>query len=198
MLNTVFDDDVIIVIAIGIDSIGNFNAVHIKLSTLWTPTITDIGSDIDDLEGSKKSILYAFLQAIGINGIAKVVNVGNVFSFFRCGCHTNLCGGFEIFQNHAPAAFFLCGASMTLIYNDQVEEVRLEQLAEMFFALVTNQLLIQRKINLMRGDGAGIIFAYVDFVCNLFEGSKVLLNRLIHKDITVSKIQNFTLHTALE
>lgn len=50
----------------------------------------------------------------------------------------------------------------------------------------------------MRGDGAGVIFAYVDFMGDLLQRGKVLLDRLIHKNITVSKVQYLSRHAALQ
>ena len=68
----------------------------------------------------------------------------------------------------------------------------------MFFTFVANQLLIQLEIHLVRSNGAGIIFTDVNFVCNLLQRRKGLLDRLLHENAAVSKVQNLTLHTALQ
>ena len=87
---------------------------------------------------------------------------------------------------------------MTLVHNNQVKEIRLEQLAEMFFPLVANQLLVQGEIDLMRCNGAGISSSGVNFMNDLFQRSKVLLNGLVYKNIAVSEVQDLALHTALQ
>ena len=68
----------------------------------------------------------------------------------------------------------------------------------MFLVIVTNQLLIQRKIHLMGSNGAFIIFGHIDLVNYFFQRSKILLNRLIHQNITVSKIQNLSFQSTLQ
>ena len=68
----------------------------------------------------------------------------------------------------------------------------------MFLVIVTNQLLIQRKIYLMGSNGTLIILGNINFMNNLFQRSKVLLNGLIHKNITVSKVKYLSLQAALQ
>ena len=40
---------------------------------------------------------------------------------------------------------------MTLIHDDEIEKVGLEELAEMLLAFITDELLVQREVNLMGG-----------------------------------------------
>ena len=87
---------------------------------------------------------------------------------------------------------------MTLIHNHEVKEVRRKKISEVFLIIVTHQLLIQREIDLMRGNGTFIVFRGVDLMNHLFQRCKILLNGLIHKDITVSQIENLFLHIALK
>ena len=163
-----------------------------------TPAIPDVGSNVDNLERCKESILHAFLQTVGIDGISKVIDIGDVLGLLRCSSHTDLGCGFEIFQNQAPAAFLFGGSSVTLIDDNQVKEIRLEKLAEMFFALIPNELLIQREIDLMRSNGTGIILGNIYLVYDLFQWSKILLDRLVYQYITVGKVKNLPFHFALE
>ena len=87
---------------------------------------------------------------------------------------------------------------MALVYDNQVEEVGGKQFAEMLLVIVTHQLLIQGEVHLMRGNGAFIVFRHIDFMSHFFQRGKILLDRLIHQNITVSKIKDFSFHTALQ
>ena len=87
---------------------------------------------------------------------------------------------------------------MTLVHDNQVEEVRREQLAEMLLVIVAHQLLIQREVNLVGRDGAFVIHRHVDFVGNLLQRGKVLLDGLVHQNVPVRQIQDFSLHAALQ
>ena len=87
---------------------------------------------------------------------------------------------------------------MAFVHNDQVKKVGRKEFAEMLLIIVSNQLLIQRKVHLMRGDGAFIISGYVDLVNYFFQRGKILLNGLIYKDVSIRKIQHLALHSALK
>ena len=87
---------------------------------------------------------------------------------------------------------------MTLVHNDQIEEIRREQLAEVFLIIVTHQLLIQGEVHLVGCDGALIVLGNVDLVRHLLQRREVLLNRLIHQDVAVSQVKNLALQAALQ
>lgn len=57
LLDTILNDDVVVIVAVGIDAIFNDITVDITLSFARTPAIANIGDDIDDLEGREKAIL---------------------------------------------------------------------------------------------------------------------------------------------
>ena len=77
---------------------------------------------------------------------------------------------------------------MTLVNDDEVEEIRLE-CTERFFVLIPGQLLIEGQIQLV---GAIQLFA-LDFCHDLCKRLEVLLHGLVNEDIAVSKEQNFFL-----
>lgn len=88
---------------------------------------------------------------------------------------------------------------MTLIYDDKVKEILMEQLGKtadgfvfIAFALIilpVCQLLIQREIDLIGGDGYRIILGKIDFMNRFRQRCKILLNRLINKNVSVSKVK---------
>ena len=196
-MNAIFDNDIIIVVAVGINTIFNFITVNISLSFARTPAITNIGHNIDNFERCKEAIFDALFQTVHIDRLAKVTQVRDILGFLRSCGHTDLGSRVEIFQNSTPTAFLFRRSTMTLIHDNEVKEIRCKQFAEMFLVIVTNQLLIQRKIYLMGSNGTLIILGNINFMNNLFQRSKVLLNGLIHKNITVSKVKYLSLQAAL-
>lgn len=69
---------------------------------------------------------------------------------------------------------------VTLVHDDEVEEVRCKQLAEMLLVIIAHQLLVQGEIHLVGDDGTFIVLGYIDFVGDLFQRGKILLDGLIH------------------
>ena len=163
-----------------------------------TPTFSNVGHNVNDLERCKEAILNAFFQAVCINWLPKVAEIGDVFGFLGRSGHTNLRCRLEIFQNSAPAAFFFGRTSVALIYNDQIKEIRRKQLTEMFLIIITHQLLIKGKIHLVRSDGSFVILCNVNFVRHFFQRGKVLLDGLIYQNIPVCQIENLSLQSALQ
>ena len=126
------------------------------------------------------------------------MDVGDILSLLGRSGHTDLGSRLEVFQDQTPTALFLCRSSVTLIYDDEIEKVRLEQLAEMLLTFITDELLVQGEVNLMGGDGTGIVFTDVDLMGDLFQRGKILLDRLIDQNIAVCKVEDLTLHPALK
>ena len=61
LLHPILNNDVVIIITIGVNAVWNLHTVYIQLTTLRMPTVTDIRHNIDDFEGRKETILHAFL-----------------------------------------------------------------------------------------------------------------------------------------
>ena len=69
-----------------IDTIFNFVARNITLTFIRSPFITNISGDVDDLKRRKESVFNAFFQAISIDWITKVCNVGKNLGLSRILC----------------------------------------------------------------------------------------------------------------
>ena len=200
-------DNVVVVVAVGVDSVLNFVAVNIALPLARTPALTDVGHNIDDLERRKETVLDALFQAVCINRLTEIIYIGNVLCFFGRRGHADLrCRG-KVFQNFAPVALLFRRTTVTFINNNQVEEIRAEQLRQLckcifiFFFLivvVARKLLIQREIDLIRGNRARVIFGKVHLMNDFLQRGKVLLNRLVNKVVAVSQVQDFLLHAAFQ
>src|SRR5699024_3900674 len=118
--DTVHYDDVVVVVAVGIDAVGDLIAVDVQLPLLGPPALPNVGHDVDDLERRKKAVLDAFFQTVGIDRLAKIAEVGDVLGFLGGGGHADLHSIRKIFQHPPPAALLLARSSVTLVYDDQV------------------------------------------------------------------------------
>ena len=56
LLDAVLNDAIIVVIAVGVDPVGDLHPVDVLLSLARTPAFPDVRHDIDDLEGRKMCI----------------------------------------------------------------------------------------------------------------------------------------------
>ena len=77
---------------------------------------------LDDLIGRKKAVLNALLERVGVNRLAEIVDVGDVFGFLRRRGEADLGGGGKVFKNLTPGGVISCAATVALINNDEVEE----------------------------------------------------------------------------
>ena len=204
-LRAVFDDDVVIEIAVGVDPILNRIALLVQLTGKRPPAFIDVGVNIDHLEGCQEAILDAFLQAVNVDRFPEVIDVGNVFGFLRrCG-HTDLDCGTEILQDLSPVAVLLGGTAVTLVHDDQVKEIRTEkrrQTADRIvlfpFIIPVRKLMVQREIDLMGSDGCRIILGEIDLMDRFLQRSEVLLDGLVHKDVSVRQIKHFPDQSAFD
>ena len=110
-----------------VDAVLDLVAVAVELPLLGTVALhVAIDMDSDDLVGGQEAILDALLQGIGVDGLAKVVDVGNVVGFPGRGGHTDLRGRREILQNLPPGGIFRGAAAMALVDHDEIEEAARE------------------------------------------------------------------------
>ena len=198
LLDAVFDDDVIVVVAVGVNAVRDLIAVDIPLALAGTPAVPDVGHDVDDLERRQEAVVNALFQTVGIDRVSEIAQIGDVFCLFRCGSHADLGGVGEVLQNPPPAAFLLGRAPVALIHDDQVKEVGREELTEVLLVVVSHQLLVEGEVHLVGGDGAGVIFGHIDLVSHLLQRGEVLLDGLIHQNIAVRQIEHLALHAAFQ
>ena len=198
LVDAVLQDDVGIVIAVVVDAVRDRVAEIIQLIPARPPAVGDIGLNVDYLEGSEKAVLNPLLQAVGIHRIAEIRNVGNVLRLFGRGRHADLGSRGKILQDPAPTALLLGRTTVTLVYDDEVKEIRFEKLGKMLLIVVAHQLLIQGEIDLVGSNGAGVVPGNIDLVNDLLQRGEVLLDGLIHQDIAVGQVENLTLQAALQ
>src|SRR3990167_4442718 len=105
------------------------------------------GSDLLQAEGCKETIVDAVFERIDEHRLAEVgIGVGVVLSLRRSS-QTQLHGGGEVFEDTAPVAFIICTASVALVDDDEVEEVRRVLAKVRGIALTTHKGLEDREEN---------------------------------------------------
>ena len=87
----------------------------------WLLAHVDV--ETNDPVGSKEAILNSLLEGIGVNRVTEIVDVRDVLRFLRRRGHADLNGGAEVLQYFAPLAVFTRASPVTLIDNNEVEEV---------------------------------------------------------------------------
>src|SRR4029079_18744233 len=122
--------------------------------------------DAVDAVRSKEAVLNALLEAVRVNRVAKIKVRVAVLVSQRRGGHAELIGGLEPFENFAPIGFFPGGSAMTLVHDDQVEEVAREFLVETWAPLVPGNGLIGGEVECAAQD----CNAALDFVPGIAEG----------------------------
>lgn len=140
---------------------------------------------VDTVRG-QEAVVDALPQAVGVERVAEVaVRVPVVLAEWRGG-HAQLVGEMEVLQDFPPAAFVAGTAAMTLVDDDQVEEIGgiFPEQAETSF--IFGDGLVDRKVHLpARAD-----LAVFDFPAGLAEGREGLVLGIVDQDVTVCQVQN--------
>ena len=149
LVDSVLNDDIVVIVGIVVYPVLNLVAIIVSLSFQRSPAVTNVCCDADDLKRSKKSVLNAVFEGVCVNRFAKIRNVRSICCLLRSSGHTDLCSRGEVFQYPAPLAVLFGTASVTLVHDDKIKEILVKQLGEMLLIIITDQLLIQREIDLM-------------------------------------------------
>ena len=185
LVNTVLENNVVVVVPVIVNAVFNHIAVNVGLSVVRSPSISNVGRDIDDLERSKEAVLYTLLQTVNVNRFSKVIYVRHLFTFLWSSGHTNLSGRRKVFQNLAPVAVFLSTSTVTLVYHDKVKVFR-RNLPEMLLVILSHHLMIEGKIHFMGCNFFQTFFVRkINLVSCLFKRCEVLCNTLVYKNISV-------------
>ena len=122
-LGTLFKNDISIKIQRIVNPVINHFAVVIRLSGVGNESFDIFVKEYtDNTIRSEVAIVDALFQSVGVDGISKVVDIGNFLGFFWCCRKTYLRCGREVFQNLTPLAISFCTATVTLIHHNQIEE----------------------------------------------------------------------------
>ena len=188
--NSVFYDNVVIIVGVVIYSVFYEISVYVSLPFNWSPFIANVCSNVYDLERSKESIFYTFFQTICVYWLTKIADARLVFGFFGRSGHAKLDSSIKVFQYFTPITIIFRTSSMALVHNDHVKELWLKQFLVILFSSLPDELLIKGKVNFVCGDTTSQILLITDFMNGLIKRLKVLLYRLVNQNIAVGQIQN--------
>ena len=104
--------------------------------------------NLDDLVRSKEAVANSLFERIGVDRLAEVIDVGDVFGFLRRGGETDLRGAGEVLEDLSPGRIVGRAAAMALVDDDQVEEVGRELSIELLPVLRARDRLIEPEIDL--------------------------------------------------
>src|SRR5438046_313402 len=82
-----------------------------------------INMDLDHLVGREETVPDALLERVGVNRLAEIGGVGNVFGFLGRRRHADLCCPREILEDFPPRRVLGRTAAVALVDHDQVEEL---------------------------------------------------------------------------
>ena len=79
---------------------------------------------------------------------------------------------------------------MTLVDDDEVEEVRPEEFAEALLVVLAEELLVEREVDLVRCDRRAVVGRVVDLVDDAGERPEILLDGLVDEDVAVGQVED--------
>ena len=107
LINSVFQNNRIVKIAVGVYPVLNRLSKFIKLPFTGTPALSNIRFHIDDLKRSQEAVINPFAQAVCVNWFTEIIDIGDILRFFGRCRHADLCCGRKVIQNFAPVAVLL-------------------------------------------------------------------------------------------
>ena len=113
--------------------------------------------DLDDLVGSEKAVADALLERVGVDRLAEVVDVGDVFGLLGRGGEADLRGGGKVFEDFAPGGILRGAAAVAFVDDDQVEEAGRKLAEELLPLLRAGDGLVEAEIDLVGGVDAALL-----------------------------------------
>ena len=138
-----------------------------------------------DAVGREEPVLDALLEAVGVQRVAKVGVGVSVVVAKRSRRHAELGGGLEVFEDFAPVAVVARAASMTLVHDHEVEEVRAVLPIEARTVRVARDRLVGGEVHLAAQHGFAL-----DLVPGVAEGSELLVLRVVDEDVPVGQVEH--------
>ena len=124
-LGALVDDQIPVEVLLVVNAVLDLVAVLVGLPLFGAVALDiDIEVDLHHLVGRKEAVADAFLQRVGVNRFAEVVDIGDVFRLLRRGGEADLGGGREIVENLPPGGILGRAAAVTFVDHDEVEKIR--------------------------------------------------------------------------
>ena len=191
LADAVLEHDIVVVVRVVVDAVLDLPAEEIALALARAPALADVRLHVDDAERREEAVVDALPQAVGVDGLAEVVDVRDVGRLLRRGRHADLDGRVEVVEDLAPPTVGFGRAAVTLVDDDEVEEVGPEELAEALFVVFAEELLVEREVDFVRRDRRAVVGCVVDLVDDTCERSEILLDRLVDEDVAVGEVEDF-------
>ena len=182
------------IVALVVFAVLDLLAVLVGLAGLRAPAVEVlVEADPHDLVGREEAVVDALPEGVGVDGLAEVVDVGDVLGFLRRGGEADLGGRREVFENLAPGGIFGGAAAMALVDDDQIEEVRRELLVDVLLFLGAGDGLVEAEVDLV-----GLVDRAVgDLGHRLTEGLEVVGLGLVGQDVAVDQEEDAFLGAGL-
>ena len=143
-----FQHQLAVHVGAGVDAVFNQVAVLVRHARRGAPAEgVFVQVHADDLVRCQVAVLNALLEAVGVEGRAKIVAVGNLLGFLGRGGQADLGGAAEISEDFAPRGVFVGAAAVALVHHDEVKEVGTELFVDVLFFVRAADGLVQRQIN---------------------------------------------------
>ena len=150
-LGALFEDQVPVEVPVVVFPILNELSELVPLAGLGAPAIEIlVEADADDLVGREEAVGNALPERVGVNRVAEVFDVGNVLGFLRCRGQADLGGGGVILEDLAPRGILVGAPAVTLVHEDEIEEVRRKLLVDVLLLLGARDGLVEAEVNLER------------------------------------------------
>ena len=141
-----------------VDAVLDLVAVAVELALLGPVALhVAVDMDLDDLVGREEAVADALLQRVGVNRLAEIVDVGDVFRFLRRGGQADLRGAGEVLEDFAPGGILGRAAAVAFVDDDQVEEAGRELAEQLLPLLRAGDRLIEAEIDLVGGVDAALL-----------------------------------------
>ena len=186
-LGALVDHQRAVEVAAGEQLVGNRRAVAVDLALPGPPAVhVAVQVDADDLVRGEETIGDPLAQRIGVDRLAEVVHVGDVFGLLRGGGQPDLCGRGEVVQHLAPGRVGIGAAAVTLVHDDQVEEVGRKLAIDILPILRPRDALVEGEV-----DFVGFVhLALDDFGHLVAEEAEVVGHGLVDQDVPIGQVED--------
>ena len=149
-LGAVVEDQRAVEILLVVDAVLDLVALAVEFALLRPIALhVAVDMDLDHLVGREEAVADALLQRVGVDRLAEVVDVGDVFGLLRRGGQADLGGGGEVVEDLAPGGILGRAAAVALVDDDQVEEAGRELAEQLLPFLRAGDRLIEAEVDLV-------------------------------------------------
>ena len=114
-----FQDEVLVVVGDVVFAILDELAVFVALALFGAPAVeVFVEPNANDFVGGEEAVGDALPEGVGVDRVAEVFDVGDVFRFLRRGGEADLGGGGKVFEDFAPRGIVGRATAVALVNHD--------------------------------------------------------------------------------